>query len=61
MRGGEPVDSGQVDVEYGDVGKHAPGGGDHLVAALELGGDLEVVLELDQRAQRAAHQMLIFG
>ena len=35
--------------------------GDHLVTAADLRHDLEVVLEVEQRGERGAHQRLVVG
>ena len=59
---GQAVEPGHLDVEQRDVRPVATRGGhDDLVAAADLGDDLEVVLELEQRGERGAHQRLVVG
>ncbi len=56
-----PSSARQVDVQHGDVGLGAQRGADDLVAALQLGHDLHVVLQREQRDQRAADHVHVLG
>ena len=60
-RGGDPVQPGHLDVQQRDVGPGPAGLLDHLVAAADLGHDLEVAFEVEQGRQRAPHQRLVVG
>jgi hypothetical protein len=57
----EPAGAGHLDVEQGDVGLRGARGAQHLVAAPDLGDDLDVVLEAEQRRERLAHHRLVLG
>ena len=58
---GDAVEAGHLDVEQGDVGPVLEHGREHGVAGADLGDDLEVGLEAEQRGQRAADQGLVVG
>ena len=67
-RGGEdpprrlqPVEPGHADVHQHDVGLQLLGEPDRAMAVLRLGGDLDVVLGLEDHAQAAADQALVVG
>ena len=61
-RGGvDAGEAGHLDVEQAHLGSRGAGGGDHLVAATDLGDDLEVGLEVEQRGERATHERLVVG
>jgi hypothetical protein len=61
LGGREAVDSGEVDVQDRDVGQHPQGRRDDLVTPLQLGDDLHVGLEGQQRDQRTADQVHVLG
>src|SRR5579859_1128298 len=52
---------GHLDVEHGHVRPRGQRRLQHLVAALHLGGDLDVVLQREQRRQRAPDHGLVLG
>ena len=58
---GEAVEPGHLDVEQRDVGPVFEHRGHDLVAAPDLGHDLEVVLERQQRDERGADERLVVG
>ena len=57
----DPVHAGHLDVEEGDVGVRLARGGDHLVAAADLGHDGHVRFEVEQGGERAADEGLVVG
>src|SRR5262249_10805105 len=58
---GDAVESGHLDVEKRDVGPSSLGGSEHMVAAIELGHDLDVLLEPEQPRGRPAPPRWILG
>jgi hypothetical protein len=50
-----------VDVHHSDVGPGLQRGRYDQVASVQLGDDLHVVLELEQRHQRASDQVHVLG
>ena len=60
-RGREAVHPGHLDVQQGHVDVVLGGGPDHLVAPADLGDDLHVGLEGQQRGERLADQGLVVG
>ena len=59
--GADPVEARHLDVEQRDVGPVLEHGRDDGVARRDLGDDLEVGLEAQQRRQGAAHERLVVG
>src|SRR3954452_21438604 len=60
-RGLEPVHAGHLDVEQGDLRAVLSGGLHDDVAPADLGDPLQVLLEVEQRAQGAADHGLVLG
>ena len=56
-----PSAAGHLDVQQRHVGPVLAGGLDDGVAAADLGDDLEVLLQLEQRPQGAADERLVLG
>ena len=57
----EPVEPRHLDVEQGDVRARGERRGHHLIAARALRDDVDVVLEREQRGERAADHPLVLG
>ncbi|GLW97689.1 hypothetical protein Misp02_17760 [Microtetraspora sp. NBRC 16547] len=60
-RGAEAVQAGHVDVEHGDVRPVPERGGQHGVARADGVHHRQIALQLQQRDERSAYHVLIFG
>src|SRR5262249_47715582 len=58
-RGGDAVQSRHLDIEKGDVRTSPLRGGEDLVAAIDLGDDVDVVLETEQAREGAPDHRLV--
>ena len=57
----QPIAARHLDVEQRHVGLRGQRGGQYLIAARDLGDDLHVGLQREQRPKRAPHHRLIFS
>src|SRR5690606_207495 len=61
LGGAQPVHAGHLDVQHGHVRPVLQHRVQHLVAPAHLGDDLDAVLQVEQRGERAADEVLVVG